>query len=174
MTTHYEQALEAASKELGRPATDWAVEKLGSLRLMLAVERHRWSHNQTSATARSMIDLMGEISSLLKEVGPAEEIRININTVKTAVGIGHVTCPECGHRSQHRFEDGTLEPLPPKPPVEQPAIADDAAPVAPASPPATAAPVPAKVVPLIDYSPTRRHNGDTYNPLGSEFHKGGY
>jgi hypothetical protein len=171
--TLYEEALSAASKELSLPQDNWNVEKLASLRLMLKVAQHKWSGNQTSGVAREMIDLMGAITELLDKVKPTEEVQVRVNFAKTAVGIGFATCPECGHRAQHRFAPDELAPLPPKPaPVEVPIV--EAAPST-ATPAPTPASAPPRVVvdnkPLIDYSPMRRPDGGSYNPFGSEVHR---
>jgi hypothetical protein len=83
-------------------------------------------------TIRTDPDDMAKIDALLKAYQPAkDQLQIEVNFVKSAVGIGHATCPQCGHRAEHRFGDGELEPLPPKPPVEKPAVAE-----APLPPPA--------------------------------------
>jgi hypothetical protein len=74
-----------------------------------------------------------------------DRLQVNVNFVKRAVGIGFATCPECGHRAEHRFEPEELRALPPKPaPVAQPAPTE----TPPAASAVAAKPVPANVVSL--------------------------
>jgi hypothetical protein len=172
--TLYEQTLNAASKELGRSKDDWSVERLASLRLMLAVARHKWSGTQASSVGREMLDVMGEISALLKEVKPQEELRIDVNFVSGVRGIYRCSC--CGE--ENTLEDGSYEPA--EGGRRRDFVAAPATPPAPVAAPSTPTPaaVPAAPVlvvdnaaPLIDFfSPTRTHRGDTYNPFGSEYH----
>jgi hypothetical protein len=99
--TLYEEALESAAKELGREPSDWNVERLASLRLMLAVARHRWSASQTTGTAREMLDVMAEITALLDKVKPAEGLRIELTYVEGVEG---------RYRCQHCSEWNELAP----------------------------------------------------------------
>jgi hypothetical protein len=149
---------------------DWQVEKLASLRLMLRVAQHRWSQNQSSGAGRETIDLMNEIDGLLKEVKPQEELQIRTTFVSGVVG--RYVCQHC--HIENRIEDGSYTPA--EGPSRFAATPSEPTPVpAPSTAIATpVAPAPDNVVPLVDYTPTRQHNGGTYNPFGSEYHKGGY
>jgi hypothetical protein len=171
--TAYDLELKAAAKMLGRDRDDWSVQRLAHLTLLWKVAQHRWSESQTAANTDQVVSLMDAITALKAEVAPAEEVQIRIDYVSGVVG--RYVCEFC--HAENRLADGSFQPLEGRPARYAATPANPATPV-PAPSTATAAPAaPVLVVdnkPLLDFSPTRQHFGDTYNPFGSEFHKGGY
>jgi hypothetical protein len=140
---HYQAALDAVMASLGGKPDDELVKHVTFLRLV--------RDNMTAAAMRGERVVVADVLALdqaLKAHLPAkqEEVRFEIDWCETAVGIGHVVCPECGYRATHRFEAGTLEPLPPKPaPVE---------------------------VPVTEAAPTPAPPADNVVPLGRNLHYG--
>jgi len=51
----WEQALEDAAEELDAPATDFKVEKLATLTLLLKVQRSQWAQGKFTATMASRL-----------------------------------------------------------------------------------------------------------------------
>jgi hypothetical protein len=89
--------------------------------------------NETAAAlagARTNVANVLALDAALKSYLPADEgLQVNVHICETAVGIGHCVCPSCGVRSEHRFGENSLTPLPPAPipeapkPVETPSVA---------------------------------------------------
>jgi hypothetical protein len=126
----HQQLLERVAAEYGvEPDSDKADHIATLIVLRKAIRDRAWRGDPI----RTDPDDMAKIDALLKQYLSRDEgVKIEVHFVEGAVGIGFATCPECGHRAQHRFEAGALEPLPPKPPIEKP------------EPVAVAAPPPAK------------------------------
>jgi len=102
----WEQALEDAAKELDAPATDFKVEKLATLTLLLKVQRSQWAQGKFTAT-NEMLAVMGEIERMRREHGKDGIQEINVHIVPSAA----IACPSCSHE----FNPHNGEPVTPKP-----------------------------------------------------------
>jgi hypothetical protein len=125
---HYQAALEAVASGLGAEPDSELAKHVAFLRLV--------RDNMTAAAIRGervvVADVLALDQALKGHLPEREQLKIDVSFVEGAVGIGFATCPECGHRAQHHFGEGTLDPLPPKPaPVEVPAVVEAAPSTAP-------------------------------------------
>jgi hypothetical protein len=150
-------------------ATDFRVRHLALLLAVFAQSEDQLAHGKVVDIGK-LLDLDHAIAAARTAIQAAEPVQINISYAERACGIGFAVCPGCGLRSEHKFDDDALAPLPAKPPIAPPEPVAVAAPsTATTTPPK---PAPALVIdnkPLIDFVSRRQINGNgVYSPYGND------